>query len=313
MKVTPRGEPGFSVSTCGAAGAVCDQSGRARDRTFSSDRTSAVRLSDFKSSRREEGKKEYLGVVACWTASFDSYILCRVRLQVEVRGSRSDCRGKNRLAGDRMENFVATLKKIAASCVLRLCLAVASLLCAACAQTPSLELSRPVRSWEFLPVVGMNAGLFGNESGQMEAWVYPLKIFRNFHLTFHVDGRALPAESLARTLIVRPESATLVYAGDNYSVRETFFVPVHEPGAVILLDVETEQPLEIEASFTADFQLEWPAAVGGTFHFWDDTQHAFVFGEEQKKFSAIVGSPSASSPEVSYQTNYSSSDENSMR
>src|SRR5229473_1945870 len=115
------------------------------------------------------------------------------------------------------------------------------------------------------------------------------------------------------TLIVHPESANLVYAGDNFSVRETLFVPVHEPGAVILLDVETEQPLEIEASFVADFQLEWPAALGGTFHFWDDTQHAFVFGEEQKKFSAMVGSPSASSPQVAYQTNYSSSDENSMR
>ncbi len=46
-----------------------------------------------------------------------------------------------------------------------------------------LELSRPVRSWEFLPVVGERAGLFGNEAGQFEAWVYPLKILRDFHLT----------------------------------------------------------------------------------------------------------------------------------
>src|ERR1700690_905454 len=69
-----------------------------------------------------------------------------------------------------------------------------------------LELSRPVRTWEFLPIVGTRAGLFGNESGEMEAWVYPLKIFRDFRLTFHVGDRALPAESLARTLIVHPES-----------------------------------------------------------------------------------------------------------
>ncbi len=179
--------------------------------------------------------------------------------------------------------------------------------------SPSLELSRPVRSWEFLPLVGMRAGLFGNESGEMEAWVYPLKIFRNFHLTFHVDGRALPAESLVRTLIVRPESATLVYAGDNFSVRETLFVPVHEAGAVIAFDVETEQPLEIEAGFTGDFQLEWPAAVGGTFQYWDESQHAFVFGEEQRKFAAMVGSPSASSSQVAYQTNYSASEEDSLR
>src|SRR6266446_9729662 len=178
---------------------------------------------------------------------------------------------------------------------------------------PSLELSRPVRSWEFLPVVGMRAGLFSNESGEMEAWVYPLKIFRGFHLTFHVDGRAVPAESLARTLIVHPESASIVYAGDNFSVRETFFVPVHERGAVVLLDVKTEQPLEIEAGFVGDFQLEWPAAVGGTFLNWDESQHAFVFGEERKKFYAMVGSPSASGARLAYQTNYSAHDENSMR
>jgi len=98
----------------------------------------------------------------------------------------------------------------------------------------------------------------GNESGKFEAWVYPLKLFRDFHLTFHVSKRALPAETLARTLTVTPTSATLVYVGDSFRVRETLFVTVHEPGAVILLDVETDQPLEIEAAFVGDFALECP-------------------------------------------------------
>ena len=195
------------------------------------------------------------------------------------------------------------------------CFLVAAALAGATEQPvhTALELSRPVRSWEFLPIVGTRAGLFGNESGQMEAWVYPLKIFRDFHLTFHVDGRALPAEDLVRTLVVHPESATLVYAGDNFSVRETFFVPVREPGAVILFDVDTEQPLEIEASFVGDFQLEWPAGLGGTFIEWDDSQHAFVFGEEQKKFFALIGTPSASGHSLAYETNFSASERNSLR
>ena len=138
-------------------------------------------------------------------------------------------------------------------------------------QAPELsrELSRTIRTWEFLPVVGSRAGLFGDEAGRFEAWVYPLKIFRDFHLTFHVGDRALPAESLARTLTVRPESASILYVGDSFRVRETLCVPVNEAGAVILLDVETEEPLEVEASFIGDFQLEWPAALGGTFVTWD--------------------------------------------
>jgi glycogen debranching enzyme len=178
--------------------------------------------------------------------------------------------------------------------------------------TQNLELTRTIRSWEFLPVVGMRAGLFGTESGGFEAWVYPLKIFRNLHLLFHVGGRALPAESLARTLTVRPESAAILYAGDSFRVRETLVIPVNQPGAIIFLEVETEQPLEVEAVFTPDFQLEWPAALGGTYVNWDEKQCAFVFGEEAHKFAALVGSPTATHPQVAYQTNYSSSDENSF-
>src|SRR5438445_5651550 len=176
-----------------------------------------------------------------------------------------------------------------------------------------MGLSRAVHPWEFLSATGMRAGLLGNEAGRMEAWVYPLKIFREFHLKFHADGKVLPAEALARTLIVRPESCTILYAGDTFTVRQTFFVPVREQGAVILLDVETEQPLEIEASFHRDFQLEWPAALGATYLNWAGPQRAFYFGEEQRKFTALVGSPTAVNPLFEYQTNYAESQESSFR
>jgi glycogen debranching enzyme len=177
----------------------------------------------------------------------------------------------------------------------------------------SLELSRPVRPWDFLSSVGTRAGLLGNEAGRMEAWVYPLKLLRDFRLQFHTEGRVLPAETLARTLITRPESSTIVYAGDTFSVRETFFVPVTEPGAIILLEVETEFPLEIEARFLRDFQLEWPGALGGTYSFWDKDQRAFYLGEETRKFAAFVGSPAATEERGEYQTNYSESAVNSFR
>jgi glycogen debranching enzyme len=179
--------------------------------------------------------------------------------------------------------------------------------------TPSLELSRTVRPWEFLSVVGTRAGLFGNESGRMEAWVYPLKLLREFHLQFHVGQRLLPAEALARTVVVRPESSTIVYSGDTFTVRETFFVPVDEAGAVISIEVETEEPLEVTASFQRDFQLEWPAAIGGTYESWDPELHAFVLGEETKKFAAVVGSPTAVETCEEYQTNYSEYHWNAFR
>ncbi len=174
------------------------------------------------------------------------------------------------------------------------------------------ELSRADRPWEFLSSVGQRAGLFGNEAGQFEAWVYPLKILRNFHLNFIVDGRKVPAEGLARTVTVRPESSTILYAGDTFAVRETFFVPEHEPGALIIIEVETEHPLDVQVAFERDFQLEWPAGLGGTYSFWEPKLNAFHFGEEQKKFFAFAGSPTATEVQQEYDDNYSSAKENSF-
>ena len=185
-------------------------------------------------------------------------------------------------------------------------------LCSFAAESAPLSLSRPVRPWEFLSATGTRAGIFGNESGTFEAWVYPLKIFRGFHLLFHVRGRVLAAESLARTVTVQPESCSILYASDEFQVRETAIVPVHEPGAVFLIEVETTEPLEIEAVFQRDFQLEWPAGLGGSYIDWDPNLHAFSVGEEQKKFAALIGSPSAVLSHEEYFTNYASSSQNSF-
>ncbi len=179
-------------------------------------------------------------------------------------------------------------------------------------QPRPVELSRVVRPWEFLSSVGQRAGLFGNEAGNFEAWIYPLKILRDFHLNFIVNGRKVPAEGLARTLTVRPESSTILYTGDTFTVQETFFVPVHEPGALIIIEVDTAQPLDVQVAFERDFQLEWPAGLGGTYSFWEPRLSAFHFGEEQKKFFAFAGSPTAGEVQQEYDDNYSSAKENSF-
>lgn len=166
------------------------------------------------------------------------------------------------------------------------------------------SISRPVRSWEFLPVVGQKAAILGNESGRLEAWVYPIKLFRDFTLIFHADGRSFPAATLARNLEVRPESATITYANESFLVRETIFVPREEQGAIISLDVDSHIPVTIEARFHRDFQLMWPAGLGATYGNWDDKLHAFRFGEEQKKWFGLIGSPQATQAQSEFDTNY---------
>jgi len=176
-----------------------------------------------------------------------------------------------------------------------------------------LELTRAARPWEFLCATGKRAAWLGNESGRVEAWVYPLKIVRELRLSFLTDRREIPAESLVRTVIARPESTTLVFSGDIFRVRETFFTPVDTAGAVIEIEVETEQPLEVKVNFVRDFQLEWPAAMGGAGAAWDASLPGFAFGEDRQKFVALLGSPSAANPELEYETNYGASHTSSMR
>jgi len=175
------------------------------------------------------------------------------------------------------------------------------------------ELSRPARPWEFLDAVGKRAGLFGNEAGRFEAWVYPLKIFRDFDVTFVLDDRRIPASSLVRHLAMRPEGPTLTFSSDSFSVKETWLVPPEENGAIIRFEINTWQPVAIEASFTRDFQLMWPAGLGGTYMSWNPELHAFTLGEEGRKFAAVVGSPSASSANPEFFSNSYASTHSTFR
>lgn len=176
-----------------------------------------------------------------------------------------------------------------------------------------LQLSRTSRPWESISALGQRAALLGNESGQLEAWVYPLKILRNFQLRFVTAGYALPAAAISRTVTVRPESTTILYVGNTFTARETLFVPVREQGAIITLDVSTSQPLEVEAAFERDFQLMWPAALGGSYAAWDYTLHAFSYADDLNHYSAFVGSPEATDPMLDYETPSAESNESSFR
>src|SRR6266704_2587408 len=225
------------------------------------------------------------------------------------------CRGKTMAHSRSTSRFIIWRKSLVAVSILAASVfaASASAQSAASSRDGGLSIKRPARTWEFLCAMGKKSGVFGNESGRVEAWVYPLKVLRDFHVTVHHDGEEIPAETLVRTVEARPEETTLVLAGDTFSIRETFFAPVDEPGVVIKFEVETEQPLEIEVGFHRDLALEWPAAVGGTYANWNAGLNAFGFGEESKRFAAVIGSQTGREPQLEYEANYSSAHEESMK
>jgi hypothetical protein len=64
-------------------------------------------------------------------------------------------------------------------------------------------------------------------------------------------------------VIVNPESVTRVYSGQNFTVRETLFVPLEEGGFEILYEVSSPAPLHIVASLRPDLDLMWAGGIGG--------------------------------------------------
>jgi glycogen debranching enzyme len=161
----------------------------------------------------------------------------------------------------------------------------------------SIGLRGPARPGAYVADMGRRAALLGDETGAFEVWVWPLKLVRDLRLAFRIPEYDAPIEgaSVARDVIVRPEGLTILYRHATFTVRQHVLVPMDEPGAVILLDVETVRPLEVLVQMHADFNLAWPGSFGGGYITWQETDRRFLLSQGGVRlYNALIGSPFAS-------------------
>jgi len=156
-----------------------------------------------------------------------------------------------------------------------------------------LALTHAVRPGAFFDVVGRRAAVFGYEDRPFEAWVYPMKVLDDFTLSFALEG--YPLEIAGRDVIsaieVRPEATSFTYSHAAFTVRETMFAPLDEPGIVILLDISTTLPMRVTTSFRPRLRLMWPAGLMTATVGWDATAQRYTLSEESGRFAAVAGSP----------------------
>ncbi|MFZ2053056.1 MAG: GH116 family glycosyl hydrolase [Candidatus Aminicenantales bacterium] len=158
-----------------------------------------------------------------------------------------------------------------------------------------LALSRPAQPSTYFDKAGHKFALLGLESGAFEAWAYPLKLLRNFELSFLLGNstRPIPAKDIVRFVEVTPAATTLTFTFQSFTVRATFVTAIEEAGAVILLDIDAAEPVTIVAGFQPVLQPMWPAGIGGQYAYWDDTLKAYLISEPTRKNHGFVGSPAA--------------------
>jgi glycogen debranching enzyme len=161
-----------------------------------------------------------------------------------------------------------------------------------------IALDGPARPSVYLEASGRRAAFLGREDGSFEAWVYPMKVLHGFELAFEIEDYAqlIPGASLLTRVEVTPEASTVRYSHSSFTVDATWLVPFEEPGGLVLLDVDPSAPLTVEARFSTDMRLMWPAGLGGQYSYWDREMRAYVITESTKRHAAIVGSPLASDP-----------------
>lgn len=159
--------------------------------------------------------------------------------------------------------------------------------------TSPLELRGNARPGMYLAAVGRRAIAMGTEDGRLELWSWPIKWLHDFELSFRVPKytEPIPARSVARSVVVRPEGVTIEYAYEQFTVREHVFVPLDLPAVVILLEVDAIRPLDIIATFAPDIHFAWPAALGGQYLIWEQNARAFLFSEGKRSINAFIGSP----------------------
>ena len=158
-----------------------------------------------------------------------------------------------------------------------------------------IGLSRAARPGVYFDAIGRKAGLLARESGEFEAWVFPMKLFHGARMSVLVEGQDSPVEFGANveSIVARPEGTTLTASNQLFTIRATFFSPIDEMGSIVLLDVDTDRALTITVSFTPDLKPMWPAGLGGQSAGWREDLKAFVISESRRKYNAFFGSPAA--------------------
>jgi hypothetical protein len=155
------------------------------------------------------------------------------------------------------------------------------------------SISRPAQPNKFISAVGRHAALLGAEDGTFEAWVYPIKVLRDFRLSVFVDDALEPSPlaPITETSQVRPGHVTLTHTQAAFTIRQTWAAAIDKPALAVILDVDTSRPLKLRASFTPEMKPMWPASFGGQSTGWNAADGVLTFTEGLRRFRPVLGSP----------------------
>ncbi len=168
--------------------------------------------------------------------------------------------------------------------------------------TNSLAITRAARPDQPFSVTGPRGAILGQQNGNFELWLLPVKMLHDAHLTAVLEGYDAPIElnDHSSSMEVRPDHTTITYAHAAITVRQHMFIPHGtEPGlaaAVVLFEVHAVRRAQISLSFTPSMKREWPAPnFGRPSGNWvaAGTGGGYLLETDNPGFFGIVAMPNA--------------------
>src|SRR6185437_4649497 len=120
-----------------------------------------------------------------------------------------------------------------------------------------LAIRRHVQAGQPFTVAGTRGLVVGQQDGQFEAWVLPVKILSHFTIGANVEGYTVPIDvnQAAREIEVYPDHTTITYSHIAFTLRQIIFAPDEAKqgtGAVVLFQIDSIRPVDLTFRFTPE-------------------------------------------------------------
>jgi len=135
-------------------------------------------------------------------------------------------------------------------------------------QDHGLMIRQPVETSKPFTVAGARGIVVGQQDGQFEAWVLPVKLLSHFSIQANVEGYSVPIDvnQAASEIEVYPDHTTITYSHIAFTLRQIMFAPdgaKEGTGAVVLFQIDSIRPVDFTFSFTPEIRPMWPQPSEG--------------------------------------------------
>jgi glycogen debranching enzyme len=137
----------------------------------------------------------------------------------------------------------------------------------------ALDLRQHAEPLKPFTVAGECGTIVGQQDGQFEAWLFPVKVLSHMRIEAQVENYDVPIDvnAHAAEIVVEPDHTTITYSHIAFTLRETFFATQCGPqdpaksttGAMVVFTLDSIRPTTLTFNFTPEVKPMWPAPQFG--------------------------------------------------